>query len=61
MKGLRNLSEFLAAIVGGVFALIGTFLGIKYISYVKIDDKIIFYRYALYKWIESTKVNVTKN
>ena len=30
MKGLRNLSEFLAAIVGGVFALIGTFLGIKY-------------------------------
>ena len=27
---MRQLSEFLAAIVGGVFALIGTFLGIKY-------------------------------
>lgn len=31
------------------------------IPYIKIGDKIIFYRHALYKWIESTQVNIEKN
>lgn len=31
------------------------------IPYVKIDNKIIFYKHALYKWAESAQINLKKN
>ena len=31
------------------------------IPYIKIGNKIVFYRHALYKWAESAQININKN